>query len=270
VYRARVFCGTGQGSCYRPKLGASQRGPALGENMKEKIKILIDLQRIESEVANVKSKLNNVADSLEGLDARVFDSEKGLQESQAQLNELQKQYRQLESDILMTQSRIKRSREKLGSVKNNKEYQSILKEIEDMQLKNSLVEDEMIVILEQIETIEQAIYTKKTEKENIKSQTDTEKKRIQQEEIQNQERLARLETEIEKISRQVEPELLRRYRLVKDQTRGVAIAAVHHAVCQGCNLNIPSQMYNELQRYENLTMCPHCQRIIYWAESIES
>ena len=235
--------------------------------MMEKLKILVDLQRVESEVATIKSKLNNVAYSLEGLDARVFDSEKGLQENQTQLDELQKQYRLLESDIQMTQSRIKKSREKLGSVKNNKEYQSILKEIEDMQLKNSLVEDEMIAILEKIETIEQAIHTKKSETAIIKAQVDIEKKTIQQDMIQNQQILARIETDIEKISQQVEPEMLKKYRLVKDQTRGVAIAAVHNAVCQGCNLNIPSQMYNELQRYETLTMCPHCQRIIYWAET---
>jgi len=236
--------------------------------MKEKLKNLIELQRVESETATIKSKLNSVAHTLEGLDASVFDSVKELQEIQIRLDELQKQYRRHESDILMNQSRVKKSREKLGYVKNNKEYQSILKEIEDMQLKNSLVEDEMLSFLEQIETIEQSIDTKKSEIEKIKDQVDIEKKTIQQDMIQNQQRLARLESDADKISRQVEPELLRKYKLVKDQTRGIAIAAVNNAVCQGCNLNIPSQMYDKLQRSETLTMCPHCQRIIYWAEII--
>jgi predicted nucleic acid-binding Zn-ribbon protein len=238
--------------------------------MKEKLKILIDLQGVELEVGMIMSKINKVAPLLEEIDAKAFDFEKSLQEIQARLDDLQKQYRLHESDIQMNQSRIKKSREKLGYIKNNKEYQSILKEIEDMQLKNSLVEDEMIAKLEQIETIEQAIRKKKSETEKIKAQVDIEKKIIQQDTIQNQQRLAQLEKEIEKISAQAEPELLRRYRLVKEQTRGVAIAAVHHAVCQGCNLNIPPQMFNELQRFETLTMCPHCQRIIYWAENKES
>ena len=235
--------------------------------MTEKLKTLIDLQRVESEVQQIKSKINGVAHKLEGLDARVFDFEKGLEAVQAQLDDLQKQYRLHESDIQMNQARIKKSREKLGSVKNNKEYQSILKEIEDMQLKNSLVEDDVIALLEQIEAIEQAIHAKKNETEKIKAQVDIEKKTIQQDTVQKQQRLAQLEQAIEKISLQAEPELLRKYRLVKEQTRGIAIAAVHNAVCQGCNLNIPPQMYNELQRYETLTICPHCQRIIYWEET---
>jgi hypothetical protein len=44
----------------------------------------------------------------------------------------------------------------------------------------------------------------------------------------------------------------------------VGIIAVIDAVCQGCHMNIPPQMYNELQRGDNLTKCPMCQRLIYW------
>lgn len=238
--------------------------------MKEKLKILIDLQRVEFEVAKIKSKLNHVDSLFENLDARVSDSEKELSGIQARLSDIQKQYRVYEADIQMNQSRIKKSREKLGAVKNNKEYQSILKEIEDMQIKNSLVEDEIIAILEQIETVEQTIHAKKTEAEKIKTQVEIEKKELRQDTIQKQERLAGLEKDVDAISQQAQPELLRKYRLVKEQTRGLAIAPVHHAVCQGCNLNIPPQMYNELQRFETLKVCPHCQRIIYWEENKES
>lgn len=234
--------------------------------MKEKLKTLIELQRLESEAAHIKLKLSRVDGLLEALDAGVAESESGLHEIQARLNELQKQYRLHESDIQTNQARIKKSREKLGSVKNNKEYQSILKEIEDMQAKNSLIEDEVIAILEQIETIEQAIQDHRVETEKVKSRNDIEKKTIEQDAAQNREKLAQLELEIEKITSQVEPALLKKYRLIKEQTRGVAIVAVRDAVCQGCNLNIPPQMYNDLQRFEALKVCPFCQRIIYWAE----
>ncbi len=43
----------------------------------------------------------------------------------------------------------------------------------------------------------------------------------------------------------------------------MAIAKVEDAVCEGCHMNIPPQMYNELQRFESLMYCPQCQRIIY-------
>jgi len=224
----------------------------------------VELQRLESEAAMLRAKLGSVAATLQALDESVADSEGGLQEIREQQQVHQKRYRQLETDLQMNQGRIKKSEEKSRSVKNNKEYQSILKEIEDMQTKNSSIEDEMIACLERIETIEQELAAKNAEIAEIRFDIDSEKAGIAQETEKDRQRLAELEKDIETVSARAEPELLRRYRLVKEQTRGIAIAAVSDAVCRGCNLNIPPQMYNELQRCEALTMCPHCQRIIYW------
>lgn len=235
--------------------------------MREKLKVLIDLQQAEQEAAKIKLKLSNVDPLLAALDKQISDSEKNFQEFRGRLDGFQKQYRQHESDIQMDQALIKKSREKLGYVKNNREYQSILKEIEDLQMKISLVEDEMISMLEQIEAMEGEIRIKKSEMEKIKEEAESQKQDIQQEAVEYQQNLDRLEDRIERITSQADPELLRRYRLLKDQTRSVAIAAVHQAVCQGCNLNIPPQMFNELQRFTTLTFCPHCQRIIYWEEN---
>jgi hypothetical protein len=44
------------------------------------------------------------------------------------------------------------------------------------------------------------------------------------------------------------------------------VAPVVDAVCQGCHLNIPWQLFNELHRFDELTFCPHCRRIIFCQE----
>ncbi|MFC1814380.1 zinc ribbon domain-containing protein [Thermodesulfobacteriota bacterium] len=239
----------------------------MSERMKEQLDILVNLQQVEIEIGSIKSKLNTVPIQLEKLDCRLSEFEDNLQNNESILNELQKQYRQHESDVQVNLSKIQRSQEKLRSVKNNKEYQSILKEIEDIQTKNSIIEDEMIECLDQMEEVEKAIQTEKAELVKIKYQNDIEKNTIKQEAEKGHQRLAELENEINRISSKIETKLLTKYKLVKDQVKGVGIAAVIKEVCQGCNLNIPPQMYNELQRYDRLTLCPHCQRIIYWEES---
>ena len=75
-----------------------------------------------------------------------------------------------------------------------------------------------------------------------------------------------VEAEWEKVSAEIEPELMKTYITIREN-RGTAVAGVNDAVCQGCHLNIPPQMYNELQRCDSLKFCPHCQRIIYWMTS---
>jgi predicted nucleic acid-binding Zn-ribbon protein len=57
---------------------------------------------------------------------------------------------------------------------------------------------------------------------------------------------------------------LRRYDIIKQKRNNRAVVPVWKEICGGCHMNIPPQMYNNLQKYEELMLCPHCNRIIYW------
>jgi hypothetical protein len=46
----------------------------------------------------------------------------------------------------------------------------------------------------------------------------------------------------------------------------LAVVSVRNGTCQGCNMNIPPQLYNVLQRGQTIETCPSCHRIIYWEE----
>ncbi len=232
--------------------------------IKEQIKILVNLQNIERESANIKSKLNDVSTRMDVLDSRLSAVEGNVENETVQLGNLQKQYREFESDVQLNLSQVQKSQVKLRSIKTNKEYQSILKEIEDIQNKNSLIEDEMITCLDRMDDAEKVISLKKEEFATVKDDVSIEKESIARETEQNKKRLAELEAEWKKISAEIDSELIRKYTTVKEKVKSRAVAAVKNAVCQGCNLNIPPQLYNELQRFDNLKFCPHCQRIIYW------
>ncbi len=232
--------------------------------IKEQIKILVNLQNIERESANIKSKLNDVSTRVDVLDSRLSAVEGNVENETVQLGNLQKQYREFESDVQLNLSQVQKSQVKLRSIKTNKEYQSILKEIEDIQNKNSLIEDEMITCLDRMDDAEKVISLKKEEFATVKDDVSIEKESIARETEQNKKRLAELEAEWGKISAEIDSELIRKYTTVKEKVKSRAVAAVKNAVCQGCNLNIPPQLYNELQRFDNLKFCPHCQRIIYW------
>ncbi|NJL58289.1 MAG: hypothetical protein HC887_00235 [Desulfobacteraceae bacterium] len=52
------------------------------------------------------------------------------------------------------------------------------------------------------------------------------------------------------------------YLKVRQRVGNLAVASVSNAVCSGCNMNIPAQLYNELHRFDSLRYCPFCRRII--------
>ena len=51
---------------------------------------------------------------------------------------------------------------------------------------------------------------------------------------------------------------------VKKSNKGVGVISVWKAVCNGCHMNIPPQLYNELQKTKELLSCPNCNRIMYF------
>jgi len=236
--------------------------------MKERIEVLVKLQQIETETVQIKSELNDVSKRLEDLDSGVKIFEQTIGEQERIIDDLKKQYRDYESDIQLNLEKEQKIQAKLRSVKNNKEYQALLKEIEDVRGKNSEIEDKMIEFLDQMDITEKVIATKNDEYTNIFERTKNEKENIKQNAEARKKRLAELEMENAKVSKLLDPELLKRYLIIKEQNQGgIAVVPVKDAVCHGCNVNIPPQLYNELFRCDSLRFCPNCQRIIYIKDS---
>jgi uncharacterized protein len=236
--------------------------------MREQIEDLVKLQQIETETVQIKSALNNVSKRLDDLDSGVKSFEKTIEGQERIINELKKQYRDHESDVQLNLEKEQKIQAKLRSVKNNKEYQALLKEVEDVRGKNSEIEDEMIEFLDLMDTTEKIIATKKDEYINIFERAKSEKENIKERAKIRKKRLAELDVETMEVSKLVAPELLKRYFIIKEQTPGgLAVVLVKDAVCHGCNVNIPPQLYNELFRCDSLRFCPNCQRIIYIKDS---
>lgn len=238
------------------------------ENMltvtREQIETLVQLQQIDTESRQIRSKLDSLPRKFAELDSQLQEYEKSIAEKSAAFAELQKKYRAQESEAKINQAQIKKSNEKLPSVKTNKEYHAILKEIEELQKKNSAIEDEMLVSLDLMESGSKVLAEQQAESERLKTEIQLEKKDLEQENQQESAKLTVLLENWEAVSKKVPEKLLARFNQVRKQFTGLAIVVVRDAVCQGCHMNIPPQLYNELQRGNTLIFCPWCHRLIYW------
>jgi predicted nucleic acid-binding Zn-ribbon protein len=158
----------------------------------------------------------------------------------------------------------------LRSVKTNKEYQSSLKEIDDIKSASSKLEDEMLAVLEDIEEAEKVLKDREQHYTDFADEAKQEKASIEKDADHRKKKLLALESAYADVIGGLDGSLLVLYNRVKaKQADRVAIAAVLDAVCQGCHMNIPPQVYNELQRCDKLRYCPSCDRIIYWQEQDE-
>jgi len=240
------------------------------EITKQQIAALAKLQQVELEITQIRTKLSRVNQRFEELDTKLLNSSQIIEQHESTIKDMNRQYRAYESDARANYDRIKKSEAKLSSVKTNKEYQSSLKEIDDLKEKNSKLEDEMIEFLERIEAADNELKAKNTAYSALKTEIQTEKETIQKEAQEERRQLEELDAEWKTLSEGIDSELLATFNRIKsNQANKIGIVAVINAVCQGCHMNVPPQLYNELQRADKLQRCPICERIIYWKEQKE-
>jgi predicted nucleic acid-binding Zn-ribbon protein len=233
--------------------------------MKTKIQTLVRLQEAEIGIHRVEQALAAAPGRFDELTAERETLSEAVRAAEAHLAELEKRYREQEREARRHQDRAAKRAARLHEVKTNKEYQATLKEIDDIKALVSGIEDEMLALLEAIEAAKSDLDEKRRDFDDRSEALAEEAAAVEQAMAEDRRRLEALRRQRDEIAGQVDPELMPIYLRAQVQQRdGRAVAGVIDAVCQGCHMNIPPQLYNELQRQDDLKICPLCQRIIYW------
>jgi hypothetical protein len=190
--------------------------------------------------------------------------EQALLTRQAEGEHARKVHRSLEQSIADLENRIARSKLRMNEVKTNKEYQAILREIDDFKVEIRRKEDEALEMMEQIEKIVRELKTLESEFEAHKVRLDADRKVLQEEADQLKARLDQLDALAAEIRMKIDPVLLKRCDSLLERQSGIAVAPVEAGSCRVCHLNIPPQKFIELQRDEAILQCPHCHRFLFW------
>ena len=232
--------------------------------MKKQLQLLWKLQTVEQQIEEAQRKQVAYPLELERLQALLKAQEEQQEEEKRRIEELEKERIAMEGELELENERIKRSQLKLLEIKTNKEYQALLKEIEMGKEHNSQREEEIIRMLDEIDQL-------KTDYASSTERVLKEKKEIEEETAQVKGQMAKVEQDIgrwyqtkEEILKETDPDLLKRYNTLKEKRNGIAVVLVKNEGCQGCFVNIPPQMYNEVQKNKEIILCPNCHRILYW------
>ena len=237
--------------------------------MKEQLSYLIELQKLDLIIGRIIVKKSELPEKIIQMDEGFAAFAKSVEEGKKKFEELNKLQSEKEDKLKKGMDSIKKTKDRLLEVKTNKEYQAILKEIEIIEKKNSEIEDEIIGGLDQIDHMRTEVREKEKDFEAHRSQYEKEKKKIEKELSQLDYDLADAEKKTNALRKRIRDELLKRYETIKGRRNGVAVALVWKEVCGGCHMNIPPQMYIELQRSSDLLTCPNCNRIVYWYNQSE-
>ncbi|MGC8871296.1 MAG: zinc ribbon domain-containing protein [Caldimicrobium sp.] len=232
--------------------------------MQEDIVRLIELQKIDLEILKLEKSVAEVPQALKKakkerdlLKEKVNVLEKAIEEKEKQKN-------LFEEELKEEQKRLKQTQARLTQIRGSRDYQILLREIDEMKKTIRIKEDEILKLMEEIENLSKERDNLKNQLEKVQAVLEEETKKFEKfcEEI-NAEKESLLKKRKE-IAEKISGGVLRKYELIRQKKGGVGIAAVENGVCEGCFMSIPPQLYNELQKDNRFYECPHCKRIIYF------
>ena len=237
--------------------------------MREQIEILAALQNVDREIKEKNS-------TKQGLLVELQVKEKEIQAKKEEIALLaaacvEKEKARQEKDRVLQDEGKKAmdKRMRMNRIKNTKELQALQREIDQIKQNNSELEEDLIKVLEEIDRIKGEL--KATEGEAAILQGEWQQRHDEmQEKISGIDQLVSEAFTLRKtIASQIAGELISRYELIFARRGGTAVVEVAGGICQGCYMNIPPQLWNEIIKSEKVNLCPSCQRILYYKPSAQ-
>jgi predicted nucleic acid-binding Zn-ribbon protein len=231
--------------------------------IEEKLRALYSLQLVDSEIDKIRTlrgelplEVQDLEDEVEGLETRIGNLGN-------EIAELEKASAGKNTEITNSQALIKKYEEQQNNVRNNREYDSLSKEIEFQTLEIELCNKKIREFAAQIEDkkavmeeAQTALDERKRDLDGKKSELDDITRDTQKEEEQLEEKSVELQTRIEE-------RLLTAYKRIRVNARnGLAVVSVQRDACGGCFNQIPPQRQLDIKSRKKIIVCEYCGRIL--------
>jgi uncharacterized protein len=246
-------------------MGASLFLRVAGEKkLHAQIEILASLQTVDREIKEQNDTKQELLGELQTKDKEIEAKKREISSLTATYSEREK-LRQEKDRVLQDESKKTMDRRmRMTRIKNVKELQALQREIEQIKQNNGELEEALITIMEEIDGIKAVIKSKEEELAKIQDEW-----RQKQDEMRAQisgidQAVSEAATRRQGIAAQVTRDLISRYELIFSRRGGTAVVEVAGGICQGCFMNIPPQLWNEIIKSEKVHLCPSCQRILYY------
>ena len=232
-------------------------------SVETKLRLLYRLQQTDSKIDKIyllrgelPLEVQDLEDSIEGLKTRIANLEKEIKDGTEFIA-------QKKQDMVSSKALIEKYEAQRNNVKNNREYDSLSKEIEFQTLEIELAEKKINDTNKALADKKDALANATTVLEGREIDLNNKRKELETivEETQKEEEdLLKVVAELEE---QIEPRMLNAYRKVRSNLRNkLAVVTVKRDACGGCFNKIPPQRQLDIALSKKIIVCEYCGRIL--------
>lgn len=231
--------------------------------VEEKLKALYNLQTIDSEIDRIRTIRGELPLEVQDLEDDIAGLETRLQNLTDEVNAFEDAIVERKNMITDALAAIKKYEEQQNKVRNNREFDSLNKEIEFQNLEIQLCEKKMNEFKANIEAKNELIEGAKTALEE--RQKDLEAKKAELDSI-----VAETEKDEKKLTKQskaaeavIEDRLIKAYKRIRENSlNGLAVVKIERSACGGCFNKIPPQRQLDISLRKKIIVCEHCGRVL--------
>ena len=236
----------------------------------ETLRALYNLQYIDSRIDRMREvrgelpmEVKDLEDEMEGLNRRV----EKIEEEMAEVNHLILEKKNI---IEESKSTIKKYEEQQKNVRNNREFDSLNKEIEYQELEAQLAEKRIKENLLKIDSKKEILQEVKDQFSAKEEALDAKKKELKEIVAETEKEEKILLEESEKASKSIDDRLLRAYKRIRSASKnGLAVVPVERGASGGSFIKIPPQIQLDIAARKKIIVDEHSGRILVDAELAE-
>lgn len=238
-------------------------GDNVDYSMKEKIVALYELQCIDSKIDEINKLKGELPLEVQDLEDEVAGLQTRIDNIASEIEELNLLTKQRKDEIEESKALIARYEEQQRNVRNNREFDSLSKEIEYQTLEIELREKRLKEYSAEMKV--KAAQAEEAEAKMKDRQMDLDAKRSELQSIEQETagEVDALKNQESEVKGKIDDRLLSAYNRIRTNVRnGLAVVTVKRDACGGCFNRIPPQRQFEISHSRKIIVCEYCGRIL--------
>ncbi|QQR87555.1 MAG: hypothetical protein IPJ76_04830 [Flavobacteriales bacterium] len=229
----------------------------------DKLRELFILQTVDSQIDRLRVIRGELPLEVQDLEDEVAGLETRLMKLQDELKEMETQIAEKQNSIKDSKAQIKKYEAQQAKVRNNREFDSLGKEIEFQNLEIQLAEKRIKEAKFGMDSKQAAVDESTKLFKERKKDLDVKKKELDDIIAETEKDEKDLQKKSKTASSHIEERLLNAYHRIRSNAmNGLAVVPVERGSCGGCFNSIPPQRQLDIRSHKKIIVCEHCGRVL--------
>jgi uncharacterized protein len=239
------------------------REQALNFDPTEGVETLLKLQEINQNLDTLVEEIDKLKEEAAVEEKKYLAKQSQYEKHAPILQRSDKETSELKSELDDIRKRIQEHEEKKKKIKTIKEFKAINKEIDTLNKKNAIKENDLLTKTEELDFKKGKVEKIKESIDEIKAVIDVKKSDLDALIRERKDSISKYSKEKEKYESKLSGPMVSLFNRIYKHNFRMAVVAIENETCHGCYMKLPAQVEINVRKQESINFCPSCSRILY-------